>query len=130
MNFTRTWHGRQQRVTKHSVVKLGIVFPTPYLHFIYLRQPAVPQGDDNITLIARSSHCSLLSWSVLVPSHTQSGACMNINKCLEQVFPAQLGFHTAVENEFLWSLVRKQCSSKTNKNLKPNETKKMVSPLK
>lgn len=61
---------------------------------------------------------------------TQSEACMNINKCLEQVYFAQLGFHTAVENEFLWSLVRKQCSSKTNKNLKPNETKKMFFPPK
>lgn len=51
---------------------------------------------------------------------------MNINKCFEQVFSAQLGFHTAEENEFLWSLAGKQCCSKPNKNLKPNETKNMV----
>lgn len=53
INFTPPWHGRQQMVTntKHSVVKLGIVFINSLFVSHLLRQPALPHSDDNITLM-------------------------------------------------------------------------------
>lgn len=73
INFTAPWHGRQQRVTKHSVVKLGIVFPNSLSSFHLLTATSSTSWWWQHHTDARSCHCSLLSWSLLVPSHTQSG---------------------------------------------------------
>lgn len=55
INFTPPWHGRQQMIanSKHSMVEFGVVFPNSLstFHLLKTRQPALPHGDDNITLM-------------------------------------------------------------------------------
>lgn len=91
-----------------------------YLLYFYLsRQPAQPHSH-NITLTSGIELCLKPSVMATTCPTTQHGVHVDINKCSEQVFSAQRGFHTAAENEILWCLAGKQCYSKTNKNPKMN----------